>query len=203
MILARTRGIPYHLGVPGIVYFDLETQRSFGDVGGSSHKDKMGMSVGVTYSTETGQYHIFDEENVADLVEQLIKADLVVGYNHIQFDYPVLQAYTVYDLATQTVNCDMMLDLEDVLGHRLKLDAVAQASLEASKTADGLDALKWWQLYKKTKDPKHLLNIAEYCCYDVKVTKEVHEYGLAHGVVKYADRNGNELEVEASWKKKG
>ena len=117
VILAVRGGIGYQRGVPGIVYFDLETQRSFGDVGGSAHKDKMGMSVGVTYSTESGQYHIFNEENVADLVEQLIKADLVVGYNHVQFDYPVLQAYTIYDLATQTVNCDMMLDIEEILGH--------------------------------------------------------------------------------------
>ena len=201
MILVGRGGIGYQSIVPGIVYFDLETQRSFGDVGGSAHKDKMGMSVGVTYSTETGQYHIFNEESVAELVEQLIKADLVVGYNHVQFDYPVLQAYTIYDLATQTVNCDMMLDIEEILGHRLKLDAVAQASLNASKTADGLDALKWWQLYKKTDDLTHVLKIAEYCCYDVKVTKEVYEFGLKHGIVKYADRNGNNQEVVASWKK--
>ena len=201
MILAGGRQIAYQWIVPGIVYFDLETQRSFGDVGGSAHKDKMGMSVGVTYSTETGQYHIFNEENVADLVEQLIKADLVVGYNHVQFDYPVLQAYTIYDLATQTVNCDMMLDIEEILGHRLKLDAVAQATLNASKTADGLEALRWWQAFKKTGDLAHVLNIAEYCCYDVKVTKEVHEFGIEHGIVKYADRNGNEQEVVASWKK--
>ena len=201
MILVERGGIGYQSIVPGIVYFDLETQRSFGDVGGSAHKDKMGMSVGVTYSTETGQYHIFNEESVAELVEQLIKADLVVGYNHVQFDYPVLQAYTIYDLATQTVNCDMMLDIEEILGHRLKLDAVAQASLNASKTADGLDALKWWQLYKKTDDLTHVLKIAEYCCYDVKVTKEVYEFGLKHGIVKYSDRNGNNQEVVASWKK--
>jgi DEAD/DEAH box helicase domain-containing protein len=201
VILAGGRQIAYQWIVPGIVYFDLETQRSFGDVGGSAHKDKMGMSVGVTYSTETGQYHIFNEENVADLVEQLIKADLVVGYNHVQFDYPVLQAYTIYDLATQTVNCDMMLDIEEILGHRLKLDAVAQATLNASKTADGLEALRWWQAFKKTGDLAHVLNIAEYCCYDVKVTKEVHEFGIEHGIVKYADRNGNEQEVIASWKK--
>jgi len=201
VILVGRGGIGYQSIVPGIVYFDLETQRSFGDVGGSAHKDKMGMSVGVTYSTETGQYHIFNEESVAELVEQLIKADLVVGYNHVQFDYPVLQAYTIYDLATQTVNCDMMLDIEEILGHRLKLDAVAQASLNASKTADGLDALKWWQLYKKTDDLTHVLKIAEYCCYDVKVTKEVYEFGLKHGIVKYSDRNGNNQEVVASWKK--
>ncbi|MEJ6579149.1 MAG: ribonuclease H-like domain-containing protein [Akkermansiaceae bacterium] len=187
--------------MPGIVYFDLETQRSFGDVGGSAHKDKMGMSVGVTYSTDTGEYRIYGEDQVEDLIDQLVKADLVVGYNHVQFDYPVLQGYTIYDLPSQTINCDMMLDLEKVLGHRLKLDSVAKASLKIGKTADGLDALKWWQLYKKTGESEHMMNIAEYCCYDVKVTKEVHEYGLKHGVVKYADRNGNVQEVEAPWKK--
>ena len=36
-----------------IVYSDLETQRSFGDVGGAANKDKMGISVGVAYSTRT------------------------------------------------------------------------------------------------------------------------------------------------------
>ncbi len=159
------------------------------------------MSVGVTYSTDTGEYRIYGEDQVEDLIDQLVKADLVVGYNHVQFDYPVLQGYTIYDLPSQTINCDMMLDLEKVLGHRLKLDSVAKASLKIGKTADGLDALKWWQLYKKTGESEHMMNIAEYCCYDVKVTKEVHEYGLKHGVVKYADRNGNVQEVEAPWKK--
>lgn len=171
-------------------------------MGGAANKEKMGMSIGVTYSTETGKYHIYGEDQVEDLIDQLVKADLVVGYNHVQFDYPVLQGYTVYDLPSQTINCDMMLDIEEVLGHRLKLDSVAKASLTGGgKTADGIDALKWWQAYKKTGDLEHLMNIAEYCCYDVKVTKEVYEYGLEHGLVKYADRNGTEQAVVASWKK--
>lgn len=186
--------------MPGTVFFDLETQRSFGDVGGAAHKDKMGISVGVTYATETGKFQIFGEDDVEALIDQLVKADLVVGYNHVQFDYPVLQGYTIYDLPSQTVNCDMMLDLEGILGHRLKLDAVAKASLESGgKTADGLDALKWWQLYKKTGELEHLMNIAEYCCYDVKVTKEVYEFGLENGFVKYADRSGNIQQVDAPW----
>ncbi|MGC6427598.1 MAG: ribonuclease H-like domain-containing protein [Akkermansiaceae bacterium] len=183
----------------GTVYFDLETQRSFGDVGGAANKDKMGMSVGVTYSTETGKYHIFGEDQVEELIDQLVKADLVVGYNHVQFDYPVLMGYTIYDLVAQTVNCDMMLKLEETLGFRLKLDAVAKASLGAAKTADGLDALKWWQQFKKTGDPEHLMNIAEYCCYDVKVTKEVYEFGRSKGFVKYDDRGGHLQEVNVDW----
>lgn len=183
----------------GTVYFDLETQRSFGDVGGAANKDKMGMSVGVTYATETGQYHIFGEDQVEELIDQLVKADLVVGYNHVQFDYPVLMGYTIYDLVAQTVNCDMMLKLEETLGFRLKLDSVAKASLGAAKTADGLDALKWWQLYKKTGENEHLMNIAEYCCYDVKVTKEVYEFGHENGFVKYDDRGGHTQEVKVEW----
>ncbi|MDB4294807.1 ribonuclease H-like domain-containing protein [Akkermansiaceae bacterium] len=181
------------------VYFDLETQRSFGDVGGAANKDKMGMSVGVTYSTETEQYYIYGEDQVEDLIDQLVKADLVVGWNHIQFDYPVLLGYTIYDLPVQTVNCDMMLKLEEILGFRLKLDSAAKATLGETKTADGLDALKWWQEYKKTKSLDPLMQIAEYCCYDVKVTKEVFEYGQKHGLIKYDDRGGHLQEVKVSW----
>lgn len=183
----------------GTVYFDLETQRSFGDVGGAANKDKMGMSVGVTYSTETEKYHIYGEDQVEDLIDQLVKADCVVGYNHVQFDYPVLMGYTIYDLVSQTLNCDMMLVLEEVLGFRLKLDSVAKATLGATKTADGLDALKWWQQHKKTGDNEPLFQIAEYCCYDVKVTKEVYEFGKKHGFVKYDDRGGHVQEVNVNW----
>ncbi len=183
-----------------IVYFDLETQKSFSAVGGGKHKAKMGMSVGVTYSTKTGQYHIYDEAHVDDLVNQLLQADLVVGYNHIQFDYPVLQGYTIYDLASQTVNMDMMLDLEEKIGFRLKLDSVAKSSLRGSgKTADGLDALRWWNEFKKTKDESFMMKIAEYCCYDVKVTKCVHEFGVKNQMVRYDDKSGDEVEVEVKW----
>ena len=187
------------MAAKNIVFFDLETQRSIADAGGSSHKDKLGMSIGVTYSTADGAYHIFPENEVDDLVEQLVRADLVVGWNHIQFDYPVLQGYTILDLATQTLNLDMMLEVQDVLGHRLKLDSVASASLGTGKTADGLDALKWWQEHKKSGDREPLMKIAEYCAYDVKVTKCVYEYACEHQHLKYYDRSGHLQQVEVTW----
>lgn len=185
-----------------IVYFDLETQKSFSAVGGAKNKAKMGVSVAVTYSTALGEYRVFGEDQMDALVDQLMRADLVVGWNHVQFDYPVLEGYTVYDLKDQTVNMDMMLDLEqeDKLGFRLKLDSAAKASLGGEgKTADGLDALRWWNEYKRTNDCSYLMQIAEYCCYDVKVTKCIHEYGIEHGFIKYEDRAGNVAEVCVDW----
>ena len=176
-----------------IVYFDLETQRTANDVGGWGNKDKMGMSIGCTFSTKTGQYHIFPESGVQELIEQLRRADLVVGFNHINFDYAVLMGYTVLDLQEQLLSFDIMVDLEKKLGHRLKLDAVASATLGTGKTADGLDAIRWWQQGR-------IAEIAEYCCYDVKVTMRVHEFGAKHGHVKYHDRNGREQRVDVDWK---
>ena len=182
-----------------IVYFDLETQRSFGDVGGFSHKAKMGVSVGVTYSTARGTYEIYAENEMEKLGEELVRADLVVGWNHLQFDYPVLQPYVFHTLAEQTLNLDMMLELEKIVGFRLKLDSVASASLGTGKTADGLDALRWWQEHKKSGNFAPLRKIAEYCAFDVKVTKCVHEYALEHGLLKYDDKSGRIADVPVVW----
>ena len=183
-----------------IVYFDLETQRSFGDVGGNQHKDKMGVSVAVTYSTTRGGYRIYAENEMDQLGDELFRADLVVGWNHVSFDYPVLQPYLLRNLSEDTINLDMMFDLEQRLGFRLKLDSVASATLGAGKTADGLDALRWWQEHKRSGDFAPLRKIAEYCAHDVKVTMAVHQYALQHGCLKYDDKGGRQLEVAVDWK---
>ena len=184
-----------------IVYFDLESQRSGDDVGGFHNKDKMGVSVAVTYSTARGTYEIYPEKELDRLGEELIRADLVVGWNHLHFDYPVLQPYVFHTLAQQTVNLDMMLELHTLLGFRLKLDAVATATLGTGKSAHGFDALRWWQQHKQTGEFAPLYKIAEYCAYDVKVTKCVHEYALEHGLLKYQDKNGRLSEVAVNWQR--
>lgn len=175
-----------------IVYFDLETQRTANDVGGWGNKHKMGMSIGVTFSTKTGEYHIYTEQTVEALITQLRRADLVIGFNHVHFDYGVLGQYYPFDLAQELRSLDLMVEMEAKVGHRPKLEDVATATLGVGKTAEGLQAIRWWQQGK-------LAEIAEYCAYDVKVTKCVHEHGVQHGHVKYRDKSGREQKVEVNW----
>ncbi len=177
---------------PDIVYFDLETQRTANDAGGWDKKALMGMSLGVTYSTRLGEYRIFSEQRVQDLIDQLRRADLVVGFNVISFDYEVLMAYTPYDLPHLCHTLDLMVDIEKSLGHRLGLDAVASASIGVGKTGDGLDAIRWWR-------EGRLLDIAEYCCFDVKCTKLVHEFGIANKKLHYTDRFNQKKSVPVDW----
>ena len=164
-----------------IVYFDLETQRTANDVGGWDKKADMGVSIGVTYSTATESYEIFTEKRVGDLIELLSRADLVIGYNNRRFDYEVLMGYTILDLPHHLPTLDMLEVVEKAAGHRLPLDSIATATLGVGKTAEGLDAIRWWREGK-------ILEVAEYCCFDVKVTKMVHEYAVEHGKLYYIDR---------------
>jgi hypothetical protein len=174
-----------------IVYFDLETQKSADDVGGWNQISQMRMSVGVTFSTARGGYVIYGEKQVNDLIAELQRADLVVGFNVLRFDYEVLHGYTPMDLR-QIPTLDMLVELQKVLPHRLSLDSIAAASLGVEKTSDGLQALRWFREGK-------LLEIAEYCCYDVKITGLVHRYGVAHKQVYYRNRIGHKLSVPVSW----
>jgi DEAD/DEAH box helicase domain-containing protein len=174
-----------------IVYFDLETQKSAEEVGGWGKISRMGMSIGVTFGTARGEYRIYAEKHVNDLLADLQRADLVVGFNILRFDYEVLHGYTSFDLR-QLPTLDMMVDLANTLQHRLSLDAIATATLGAEKTAEGLQAIRWF------KDGR-LMEIAEYCCYDVKLTMLVHEYGLKHRQLHYHNRFGKKLTVPVTW----
>ncbi len=175
-----------------IVYFDLETQKSAEEVGGWHRIRDMRMSVGVTYSTARGDYKIYGESQVNDLIEELRRADLVVGFNQQRFDYEVLQGHNDFFDREQLQSLDMLIDLQKTLQHRISLDSIAVATFGVEKTAEGLQAIRW---FKEGK----LLNIAEYCCYDVKITKLVHEYGMAEKQLFYHDKFGKKNSVAVNW----
>ena len=174
-----------------IVYFDLETQKSADEVGGWDNISKMGMSVAVVYSTATGEYKIYGEKQVNDLIKDLQRADLVVGFNHLRFDYEVLHGYTAFDLR-QLPTLDMLVEVQKKLQHRLSLDSIAAATFGVAKTAEGLQAIEW---FKEGK----MLEIAEYCCYDVKITKLVYEYGAQHRQIHYQNRFGKKMTMQVDW----
>jgi DEAD/DEAH box helicase domain-containing protein len=180
-------------GAKNLVYFDLETQKSAAEVGGWQNKKDMRISVAVTYSTQAGGYRIYSEAEADELIRELQRADCVIGFNIVGFDFEVLKPYSVFDLS-QVPCLDLIEGVEKSLGKRVGLDAIAQETLGVGKTAVGTDALKWWKEGK-------MREIAEYCCYDVKATKLVHEYGAEQGRVFYLnDRTKKREPIPINWR---
>jgi DEAD/DEAH box helicase domain-containing protein len=173
------------------VFFDLETQRTFDEVGGRHNIRKLGLSAAVTYSTADRDFHRYTEETVADLVAELKAADLVVGFNVIHFDYEVLRAYTDEPLRN-VPTVDMLDHIHKRLGFRVSLDNLAQTTLGTTKSADGLQAVRWYR-------EGRIQEILDYCQQDVEVTRRLYEYGQQHKHVKYRDRNYRERKVPVTW----
>lgn len=174
-----------------IVFFDLETQQSFAEVGGRHNTKHLGLSVAVTYSTADGEYHHYTEENVGDLIEELKAADLIVGFNLLRFDYEVLRAYTDYPLR-RLPTLDLMAEVYRTLGFRLSLDSLARATLGTTKLADGLQAIRWWRQGRMEE-------LLQYCQQDVEVTRQLYEFGRKNKYVQYRDKRWRIRKVPVNW----
>jgi DEAD/DEAH box helicase domain-containing protein len=174
-----------------VLVFDLETQRSFQDVGGRTAMRELGMSIGVVYSFLDDAFTAFPEAEAEALIDRLTAAELVIGYNLLGFDYEVLNAYRQVDWRTVTT-LDIMLELQGKLGFRPKLDSVVQATLGASKTADGLQALAWWK-------EGRLDLIEKYCIDDVRLTRDLYLYGKRNRNVLVSRFSGKPIKVDVTW----
>ncbi len=164
-----------------VLTFDLETLRSAGEVGGWSNIRHMGMACGVVYDSLDQEFRTYREADVTKLVEDLKRADLIVGFNHIRFDYEVLSGY-VSENYNALPNFDILIDVTRLLNHRLKLQSLASATLGEGKSADGMQSLAW------VKQGRYDL-IVEYCKQDVDVTRRLFEYGVKEGKVRYENRD--------------
>jgi DEAD/DEAH box helicase domain-containing protein len=150
------------------IVLDLETQKSFEDVGGYGKNHLLKVSVAGIYSYPQNKYLCFEENQLYRLGEMLSEADQIIGFNIKNFDFHVLQPYLnfkVHEIPT----LDILEEVEKLIGHRVKLDNLAQMTLGAGKSGDGLQALKFWKLGQ-------IEELKKYCLDDVRITKELYDY---------------------------
>lgn len=169
---------------------DIETQRLVQEVGGWDHVDKLGISVACAYDSKTDEFLAFQEHEVKKLID-LCEERLVVGYNIRGFDLLVLAAYGLTQKGLDVF--DIMYDLEALTRQRfLKLEAVARGTLKAGKSADGLLAVEWWKTGQIQK-------IIDYCTQDVRVTRDVFNFGRQNGFVRIQRSDDNCVDVPVQW----
>ena len=176
-----------------LVFFDLESQNLFQDVGGRENISKLRVACGITWSTQTNDFSVYWEKDVLALINELRSATKVIGFNLKGFDYLVLQPYAPEVRFASIPTVDMLLDLQKTLGFRIGLDSIASATLGAAKTADGVQAVEWFR-------EGQLEKIAEYCKADVEITRRVYEFGRDNGYIFYKSKLGSKLKVAVQWK---
>ncbi|MEF2231805.1 MAG: Zn-binding domain-containing protein, partial [Pseudodesulfovibrio sp.] len=170
---------------------DIETRFSADEVGGWNRADRMGVSIACLYDSEGDGMHDYGQDRIDDLVAHLKQFDLVIGFNHVKFDYAVLGGLHPFNFRSLP-NLDLLIEVNNRLGYRVKLDNLAQATLDVGKSADGLMALAWWK-------EGRLDLITEYCRQDVAVTRDLYLYGREHGHVFFTNKAGSKVRLPVSW----
>ena len=160
------------------ITFDIETKNLFQDVG-SSDPTALDISVVCIHDSETNEYTSYLQEDFKKLWPILEQADMLITFNGDHFDIPLLNKYYPGDL-TKIKSLDLLVEVRNSLGRRIKLDTLAEATLGRNKSGHGLEAIVWWQNGEIDK-------IIKYCIEDVRITKDLYDYALAHGILKYKD----------------
>jgi len=175
-----------HFGV-----FDVETQRSAQEVGGWNRADLMGISCVVLYDSNEDKYFEFLDDQVPLLIQHLKRLDLVVGFNIKRFDFRVLDGYSNFDFQ-KLPTLDILEEVHNRLGYRLSLDHLAGVTLGKKKTADGLQALRWWKQGR-------IREIIDYCKADVEITKDLFLYGKKNGHLLFKNKAKKTVRVPVKW----
>lgn len=175
-----------------ILVLDLETQHSFKEVG-RQNLHKLKISVCCIYDYVNDKYESYEENEITKLEERLQNLGLMVGFNIRRFDLPVLAPYLFQSI--EKIPC---LDLIDVVekerGHRASLDSIAAPTLKVHKSGHGLEAITMYQ-------EGRMDDLKKYCLDDVRITKDVFEYGCREGKVFFTSSwDYKTYEIPVNWK---
>ncbi|MCL4363799.1 ribonuclease H-like domain-containing protein [Patescibacteria group bacterium] len=171
------------------VVLDLETKHSFRDF---DDPKKLGITVVAIYDYRDGQGRVFEEKELNQLFPILESSSYVIGYNVINFDIAVLQAY--YPGKVEVFGAfDILDDIKNKIGKRISLNEVIGATLGKKKTGHGFQAI---ELYKEGR----IDELKDYCLHDTMFTKELFEYGVKNNEIFYMTATGK-VSIKVDWKK--
>src|ERR1035437_3995056 len=172
------------------ITFDIESiSDSF--VRGHIDVNEQELTVVAIHDSETGEYSSFFKEELHKLWPLIERADMLIGFNSDAFDIPLLNRYYPGSLS-HIRSLDLLSEVQKVLGRRIRLQSLAEATLGRGKSGDGLKAGEWWKEGRKDE-------VAKYCIEDVRLTRELYDYALAHGILKYKDlRDIRDIKIDTS-----
>ncbi|MEK7144882.1 MAG: ribonuclease H-like domain-containing protein [Patescibacteria group bacterium] len=178
------------------ITFDIESI-SDSVVRGRIDVNEQDLTVVAIHDSETGEYSSYFKEELPKLWPILERADMLIGFNSDVFDIPLLNRYYPGNLS-HIRSLDLLVEVQKVLSRRVRLQSLAEATLGKGKKGDGLKAGEWWKEGKRDK-------VAEYCIEDVRLTRELYDYALTHGVLKYKDlRDIRDIKIDTSlWSQTG
>lgn len=174
------------------IVYDVETKHTFAEVSGADKYRQLGISFLGVYSFTQDNFFSFFEADLAKFEQiLLVEQPTIIGFNSIHFDNQVLQPYFKKVQIASLPQVDILDDIHRTLGFRMKLESVAQATLGEGKSGTGLDAIRYYR-------EGNLQALSKYCLDDVRITRDIYNYGCRHGYILYTS-GGEHYRMRVQW----
>lgn len=172
--------------MPEPLYFDLETTHLFEDLGMMRREEKnpirLPMAVaGILYF---GQTTFYEANRAGALAERLEQAELIVGHNVLEFDYPIAEVAAGRQLApaVRAHTVDMFARIKSATRDWVSLDDLAKENLGKRKTYKGKEIPAMWRAGKREE-------VLEYLRNDLFLTAEVYSHGKTIRTLRYPEKD--------------
>jgi len=160
------------------VVFDIETSNIFADIG-KNDPSLLDISVVGVYNSIDDSYICYEQNEFSKMWPVFENADIIIGFNSEHFDLPLLNKYYAGDLY-KIRHLDILKEIREAYGRRMKLDQIAEGTLGVKKSGHGLEAVTWWRQGEKEK-------VKKYCLDDVRITKDVYEYARKNNKLTFKE----------------
>jgi hypothetical protein len=190
------------------IFLDIETLDFFTDpaikaLPRAQQLQAIRYGLAVTIDTRYQNIRGYDEAtawpqtDTTELWRFLLGADLVVGWNILAFDYPIIRhaAWGIHDPGLTLPNTlDLFDRIRQHTGRWYSLGYIAERNQLGGKSADGQQAAEWLRAGEWHK-------AARYCKQDVLLTKGLYEMAKDEGLLLHprSDRKYPEVETLRIW----
>jgi len=179
-----------------ILVLDLQTRRSFEDVGGKKAIHDMGIAVATVYQNFTDQISHFFEDDHERLILELKNSSVIFGISLNKFIFRLLNHFANFDL-NSLPNIDLINCFKQQLHTHDPLQGLFLGTLGRKKF-----------FYNETHSPKlfkldKLDEIKLIGKQNVEDLNRLLQFGLHNGYVYFLDAKGLRWKIAVDWNKYG
>ena len=175
-----------------VLILNLQTKKSFDDVGGKKAIEKMGVSVAGLYDYSTDKLTLHEEENINSLIEELLSSSLIVGINLKRFSYRVLSAFSENDF-NKFASLDILEYLKKKLSFKPTYEGLFNGTLGIKKILRNETYIP--RLFKQGK----IDEIRAYCEDNIYDLKKLYDFGRKKSHIFYSDNSGQRWKISVNW----
>lgn len=170
---------------------DIQTSKTYEEVGGKQWLSQMGISFAALLNHETEEIKLYSENDINTLLDEIVSSHLLVGFNLKKFVYKVLSGFRNYDFENVS-SLDVLENIRKKIVHKPSMNDLFLGTLGTYKS---IDNMRITRMFKEGK----IEEVKQIIIGNVRALNSVYTFGKQKGYVFLNDQTGQRWKITVAW----